>query len=161
MTECPEIEQCSTTAVEDLRPETTRRPDVPGVPFILGDGRRWDLATPQPRIRPTFTIVDGKTTCECNTLIDYPRAISIEVKALLGEIEKRNDLLPLSFIIAPAVSLVVLCHDITLDQAASLFEGMSVKEVEELAVGMIWMFLGQRPASTTPEEPAKHNGESE
>jgi hypothetical protein len=134
-------------------PETTRIEEMDGYPFTLADGREWFLARPMVRLRPRPN-GDGKN-CDVVQVWDYPPSVRARVDTLL-QAYANADTIALSLIVTVAVSLLRLCHRLDFEQAASLFE-LTIKETEDIAVGMLRMFRGEilTDRESTPEDPGQ------
>lgn len=134
------------TEESKVTPDSTRKAGVKGKPFMLANGQFWDLATPALRIRPKF--VNGRV--ELENRWDYPANVRKLAQELL-ELYVEGKEIPFDLIVNTAFQLVRLCHELSPEEAASLFE-IPVEEVEDLAVAMLRMFRGDRPSEEQPEE---------
>jgi hypothetical protein len=144
----------------DPDPLETRRPDVAGIPVLLADGNHWHLARPTVRIRPRFLPADPiagtAERVELDYRVGYPRAAMRAATALqeVADASGPDDPAPYGLIVLAAVELVKLCHAVTTEQAAALFE-LDAAAAIELAVMMLAMFRGASPEDRqepSPEE---------
>lgn len=129
----------------DFTPEATRFTEVDGIPFRLGDGREWFLATPTARLRPR--IVDGQAV-GIESRFGYPMGVQEKVDSLSEMIYGESRVIPFEGIFDAALALLRRCHNLTVEQALGLLE-MSPEEAESLILGMVRMFRGH---GQNPEE---------
>ena len=134
------------TAVE-ITPEATRRPDVNGVAFRLAGGRVWHLATPVLYLRPT--IEEGRVT-GLEERSGLPASGPPGGPGMLEAFNSGEPTFARVLILAAAVELLMLCHDVGPEVAAEALE-LDVDESEDLAVGMLRMFRGERPSGDETE----------
>jgi hypothetical protein len=140
-----------------LTPEVTRN-DKQGMPFMLADRQVWNLAVPTIRLRPKVVMEPDERpgfppteTIEIESRWDYPPRVREKVQELIEAVQSDKEEIAFATILNAAVPLVKLCHEITTEEALSLFE-MTPEEMEDLAIGMLRMFRGERPKPSEDPE---------
>jgi hypothetical protein len=143
-----------------LDPIATRKPAAAGAPFTLADGQTWHLATPRKYFKPRISegAENQRPLIELVERWDFPRSARDKVQEMLDAVCSGVATFPLAKVVDPAVELVMLCHDLTYEQAFNLFD-MTCEEVEDLAVGLLRMFRGERPDGKPDEPESPEKGE--